>query len=175
VRDDDIRADVQRLVVSSYSPLTEDEVWDALRVWGPDVAPFLAEAYDATTETAGRAALVHHAIPYARSSDAAYRLGLHALEDRSPKVRRRACALLAYSLRDEAVPVLERALEHENGDTQDDAYAALVAIDQQNHHFYRDRDRTGHIFWIVNPEDEPPPAPEPTGRLDKIYHWLFRP
>lgn len=154
VQHDDIAADVQRLI-SARGPLQEDEVWAALEPFGDEVAGYLAAAYDAEPTRLGRERLVHHSIGFARRSEAAYRLGVTAIDDYAREVRCEAIALLAYSLRPEAAEVLTPLLEHADGDTRDEALAALQAIDAGNHHFFRDRDQTGRILWIVNPEDEP--------------------
>lgn len=69
-------------------------------------------------------------------------------------VRYRACGLLANSLQREAIPALKSLLNHPDTATRDDAAAAIMAIDKQNHHLFRDRDQSGKVQWILNPEDQ---------------------
>jgi hypothetical protein len=76
-----------------------------------------------------------------------------ALNDRAALVRHRACALLAYSLREDAIPYLEKLLTHKNNKTVADATAAIDSIKQKNAHFFIDRDHSGRVFWVLNPGD----------------------
>ncbi len=151
---DDIEADV-RALARARDAFAEDEAWAALRRYGDAVAPVLAAEYDHASGAEARAHLIHHSIPFARRRTESYRLGLRALDDMAKQVRYEACALLAYAQRPEAMPALEALLDHEDLDTRDDAIAALVALETGNHHYFRDRDRTDAIFWVVNPEDAP--------------------
>jgi hypothetical protein len=68
---------------------------------------------------------VFHAIRFARVSEAAYSLGLKALADKSYMVRYRACMVLAYSLRTDAIPALTLLLHHADARTREDAAHAL--------------------------------------------------
>jgi hypothetical protein len=147
-------SEIRRLVgeIAANGPSAE-AAWEELRGLGADVAPYLLEAYPAAKPWRGRTALVFHAIRFARESEAAYALGLLALEDRSYMVRYRACMVLAYSLRADAVPPLETLLNHSDARTREDAARALDAIHHQNHHYFVDRDHSGRSFWVVNPAD----------------------
>jgi len=98
--------------------------------------------------------MVFYSVRYARIEEGAFRLGIRALNDRATLVRYRACGLLAYSLRRDALPSLRKALEHPDPKTTEDAAAAIRAIEARNHHLFRDRDGSGHVRWIVNPEDD---------------------
>ena len=129
--------------------------WEKLRSLRDQVVPYLLEAYPSTRKWQGRVALVFHSIRYARTSEAAFQLGLLACTDKATLVRYRACGLLAYSLRIEAIPHLEALLTHRDRRTVEDAAAAIDAIGRQNHHDFIDRNHTGHIFWRVNEEDTP--------------------
>lgn len=173
----DIEADV-RALARARDVFAEDEAWAALRRYGDDVAPYLAAEYDHANGAQARAHLIHHSIPFARRRGEAFRLGLHGLEDRAKSVRHEACALLAYAQRAEAMPALERLLEHKDADTRDDAVAALVALETGNHHYFRDRDRTDTIFWVVNPEDDPDGdagAPDSPDLIDRLTGRVFAP
>ena len=97
----------------------------------------------------GRVALVFHSIRYARDSEAAFRLGIEALQDRATLVRYRACALLAYSQRKEAIPHLKGLLKNADNKTAADAKAAIDAIKRRNHHYFMDRDHSGRISWKI--------------------------
>ena len=101
----------------------------------PGCGPYLLEAYPSARRWQARTGLVFHAIRFARVSDAAYALGLRAIGDKSYMVRYRACMVLAYSLRTEAIPALQALLQHADARTREDAARALDAIQHQNHHY----------------------------------------
>jgi hypothetical protein len=113
----------------------------------------LAEIYPNIRKLEGRRAVVFHAIRHARTTEAAFQLGVAALNDRASIVRYRACCILAYSLRRDAIPYLEKMLAHKDGKTAADALAAIDAIKCQNHHYFVDRDHSGRQFWRVNDGD----------------------
>lgn len=148
---DQIRELVARLETRSWRE--QEEPWSQLLPLGEKVVAYLLEAYPRTLLWQGRASLGYHATRFARTSNAAFELGLAALTDRSFMVRYRACGLLAYSLRADAQAPLEKAAEHEDERTQEDATGALLAIGERNHHLFRDK--TGRMRWVVNPEDRP--------------------
>ena len=146
--------EIRRLVgeIAADSPVTE-AAWQVLRELGPTVAPYLLDAYPTAKRWQGRTALVFHAIRFARTSEAAYALGLRALGDKSYMVRYRACMVLAYSLRADAIPALQALLQHADARTREDAARALDAIHHQNHHYFVDRAHSGRSFWVVNETD----------------------
>ena len=176
---DDIEADV-RALANARDVFAEEEARATLSRYGDGVAAYLAAEYDRANAVEARAQLVHHSISFAARRPESYRLGLRGLQDLAKQVRHEACALLAYAQRPEAMPALEQLLEHKDPDTRDDALAALVALETGNHHYFRDRDRTDRIFWIVNPHDAPagdsPPSPDLidrlTGRFLAPVGWL---
>jgi hypothetical protein len=165
VEDTEIRRLVSILATTRSDPEAE-QAWDLLRPLGVDVVPYLAAAYPTTTRYQGRVALVFHSIRYARVSAAAFDLGVMALEDRATLVRYRACGLLAYSLRRDAVPALRKITTHLDVRTAEDARAAIRAIEARNHHLFVSRNGSGFTRWVVNPEDEHEPPPvDGVGRL----------
>ena len=132
----------------------EEKAWAALRPLGLAVVPYLLAAYPTFKSWQGRVSLVYHSIRYARVSEDAFQLGIAALGDRSRVVRYRACGLLAYSLRAEALePLRGLRLDSKAGSTED-ANAAIHAIESQNHHYFVDRSRTGKTFWVVNEDTD---------------------
>jgi hypothetical protein len=131
----------------------EEEAWAALRPLGISVVPYLLEAYPRFRRWQGRASLVYHAVRYARISEEAFQLGILASRDKSWVVRYRALGLLAYSLRTDALGAIRNQLTSPDKRTAADAAAAIAAIQEQNHHLYHDRDRSGRTRWIVNDED----------------------
>ena len=135
------------------SASVHEVAWALLRPLGVNVVPFLAEYFPRTKKAQGRVALVFHAIRFARESQAAFELGLLALNDKATLVRYRACGLCAYSLRKDAIPSLERLLKHADAKTVDDARAAIDAIRRKNQHYFIDRSHSNSTFWEVNPED----------------------
>ena len=152
--DREIASLVRRL--DTHKWLEQEAAWGRLRPLRERVVPYLLDAYPSTRKWQGRVALVYHCVRYARTSEAAFRLGLAACGDKATLVRYRACGLLAYSLRDDALPALEALLEHRDGRTAEDAAAAIDAIRGRNHHYFIDRHHTGHIFWRVGDDDDAP-------------------
>ena len=131
----------------------EEDAWQLLKPLGIGVVPHLLAAFPKFGKLQGRASLVFHSTRYARISEEAFQLGLLALHDRATLVRYQACALLAYSLRDEALPYLKTLQTHEDLKSFEDATAAIEAINSRNHHFFVDRRRTGQVTWVVNDSD----------------------
>ena len=134
----------------------EETAWSELKPLGAAVVAWLADFFPRARRWQQRVSLVFHSIRHARESDAAFQLGLNALNDRSYMVRYRACGLLAYSLRRDARPALEALLTHQDSRTIEDVRGALDAIARGNHHCFVDRTHSGRSFWVVNPEDQPP-------------------
>jgi hypothetical protein len=130
-----------------------EKAWALLRPLGPAILPYFLEAFPKTKKWKGRVSLVFHSIRYGRSHPEAFELGVKALTDKSTLVRYRACGVLAYSLRKDALPHLEGLLGHPDKKTAEDAKAAIDAIRNKNHHYFIDRDHTGKVFWQVNEED----------------------
>lgn len=149
-------AQIQSLVLAldTTNTLDEDSAWSKLKPLGVDVVPHLATFYPKAKRWQGRASLVFHSIRYARESEAAFKLGLEALSDKSTVVRYRACGLCAYSLRKDALPALQALLKHKDAKTVEDARAAIDAIKHQNHHYFYDRTHSGSSYWVVNDSDE---------------------
>lgn len=145
--------ELARLVASASAE--SEAAWQELKILEADVVPILAAVFAETRAWQGRVALVFHCIRFARSSGAAFELGLRGLQDKSYMVRYRACGLLAYSLRQDALPHLEPLLTHRDERTIEDATAAIAAITSQNHHRFVDRSNSGRSFWEVNPGDRP--------------------
>ena len=131
----------------------EEASWGKLRGLGEHVVPWLVGAFPSFRTWQGRVALVFHAIRYARTSDESFQLGAIGCRDRSYMVRYRACGLLAYSLRVDALPHLEPLLSHKDARTAEDARAAIDAIQSRNHHYFVDRSHSGRSFWSVNEGD----------------------
>jgi hypothetical protein len=146
---DEARIQALLTKLNTARSLDEEQAWEQLRTLGEKVVPHLEQAYPKMSKWQGRVSLVFHSTQFARSSESAFRLGLVALQDRSFMVRYRACGLLAYSLRREALSALKPLLKHPGHRTVEDAEAAISAIEEQNHHLFVDRDRTGQIFWNV--------------------------
>lgn len=148
---DAIQALVARL--DSKSQQERDQAWSELRPLGAEVVPYLHAAYSGFRLGEGRVALVYHALRYARVSEDAFQLGLTGLGDRSKVVRYRACALLAYSLREDAIEPLRRMRDDPDWQVRQSCRAAEFAILEKNHHLFVDRRGEGRTAWQVNPED----------------------
>ena len=130
--------------------LDEENAWGKLKPLGPEVLPYFLSAYPKMKKWHGRVSLVFHSMKFARQYDEAFNLGIMATKDRATLVRYRACMLLAFSLRKEALPHLEVLLSHKDEKTAQDAHAAIDAIKNKNHHYFVDREHTGQKFWNIN-------------------------
>jgi HEAT repeat protein len=127
-----------------------DAVWQQLREFGERALPFFAELFPRAKRQEVRRDIAFHCIRYARTNEAAFRIGLAAIVDRSTLVRYRGCCILAYSLRLDAIPLLQKLLSHLDARTVADARAAIDAIENGNHHYFVDREHSGRVFWKVN-------------------------
>ncbi|MFL6587941.1 MAG: hypothetical protein ACJ8GV_13790 [Luteimonas sp.] len=125
------------------------------------LVPFLIEALPKIRNATGRIHIMFDLIPLARRDARVVEAAKDRLQDRSKAVRMHACEILAYSLRYDAIPSLERLLGHPVAETRVIAAAAINAIQHQNHHFYIDRQHKGTSFWVVNPQDDPEYKPRP--------------
>ncbi len=84
---------------------------------------------------------------FSRESEVAFGMGAVAVRDRAYAVRYHGCALMAYSLRADALPTLISLLKHADRRTVEDARAAIDSIKSNNHNFFKDRDHSGKIRW----------------------------
>lgn len=142
-----------REYVAKFDTVNFDEgakVWTVLKPLGYKVLPYFIEYYPKMKKWQGRVALIYHSIYFAREHELAFQLGLNALEDRATLVRYRACMLLAYSLRQDAIKPLKKLLKHKDTKTIDDAKAAIDAIKRKNHNYFWDRNHTGQIKMIIS-------------------------
>lgn len=123
-----------------------DEEWSAaMRLRERDDFPhLLLERFRSSRAWKARSSCVYHAVRYARRHPDALTIGKEALADKSKVVRYRACMLLAYSQRTDALPVLRQALKATNdAEGRADLLAAIDAIESGNHNFFVDREHTG--------------------------------
>jgi hypothetical protein len=123
------------------------------RFWLKDLVPLLVEAFPHVRRSAGRTAVLARLLRWTRDDPAIALLAVDALSDRAYLVRELACSILAYSLRQDAIPHLQVASAHQDPKTKADALAAIDAIEHQNQHYYVDRQHTGHARWIVKSSD----------------------
>lgn len=129
----------------------QEEYWEQLKKLNIDIPKYFLQAYQTFKKSQGRIHLVFSCIKHARTNENAFQLGILALADKATLVRYRAACILAYSLRDDAIPHLEKNLAHPDKETQKDAERAIRAIKSKNHHiFMEDRSHS----WIVNPETD---------------------
>jgi hypothetical protein len=148
-----VRAVLRRF--DSADAATRDEAWKQLPA-GRAALPFLREAFPQTRRMEARISMVYEATFFARVSEDAFQLGLLGVRDRSKHVRDRACGVLAYSLRDDALPALRPLLRAGDEVTRTAAEGAVDAIKHHNHHLYWDQDGPkGQTFWVVNRGDDP--------------------
>ena len=114
-----------------------------------DLPKVLLAYYRESNAWRARVSCVFFAVPYGRLNEDAFQLGIEALKDKSRIVRYRACSLLAYSLRDRALPHLRALLSHSDQATVEDARSAIDSIEHKNHHWFMDREHTGRLKWTV--------------------------
>lgn len=124
-----------------------DAAWLVAESMGDDLLPLLAEAFPGIRKWEGRASIMRYVGKFSRENDTAFRMGVAAAQDRAYDVRHYGCALLAYSLRADALPTLAALLKHADRRTVEDARAAIDAIKSQNHNYFKDRDHSGKILW----------------------------
>lgn len=96
-----------------------------------------------------REAVVDTAIKFARNEELAREIGQVGLLDKCSAVRGTACALSAFSLNLAYLPCLKMIAGASDQKTKEDAEAAILAISQQNHHLFMDRDQSGKVRWNV--------------------------
>jgi hypothetical protein len=130
----------------------QEEPWEKLRAFGSKVAGPAVEAFPKFRSWQGKATLLLRMTRYARTEPAAYDLGLLGCKDVNPIVRTRGCAVLAYSLRDDALPVLDLLLGNRDRSVVEAATAAIDAIRARNHHYFLDRTHSGKNHWDVEKE-----------------------
>ena len=120
---------------------------EELRSRNADLASLLLQHYRQCTRAGQRASCVYHALRHAPESPDAYRLGLEAALDRSKHVRYRACMLLAVAQNPQAIPTLRQTALLRG--SEQDAAAAIDAIECRNHHYFIDRSHSGQMFLSI--------------------------
>ena len=140
---------VERLVQAFSTSLRPeiDAAWVVADSMGDDLLSLFAEAFPRIRKSEGRASVMRYVGRFARESEVAFRMGTVAVRDRAYAVRHYGCALLAYSLRADALPILLSLLKHADRRTVKDARAAIDAIESKNHNYFKDRDHSGKILW----------------------------
>lgn len=98
-----------------------------------------------------RAACVFYSMSEAAANNEdAFTLGIEAIKDRSKIVRSRACQLLSFALKQEAIPYLRSALaDPQLKASTEDFDAAIDAIVHQNHHYFVDREHSGMVKMSI--------------------------
>lgn len=124
-----------------------DDEFDAIKelrkLLGNQLPSVLLKKYESAKKWQTRASCVYHSIRYARDTEDAVKLGIKALLDKSKIVRYRACMLLAWSLNEEALPVLKELVPTADEETSKDIRAAIDAIENKNSNYFVDRDHSG--------------------------------
>jgi hypothetical protein len=137
-------------LLNAFNTLRRSEIdaaWVVADSMSGDLLTLLAEAFPRIHKSEGRASIMRYVGRFSRESEVAFRMGTVAVRDRAYAVRHYGCALLAYSLRTDALPVLISLLKHADRRTVEDAKAAIDAIKSKNHNFFKDRDHSGKILW----------------------------
>lgn len=133
--------------------LAADKIWFGIRDQRKELLPEIIKTYHSAKRAELRVRMLFHCIGFARESPEAFQLGLVGLQDKSSLARYRACMIVAYSLKREALPYLRPLLSHDDPRTREDAQAAIKAIEAQNHHLFVDREGSGRTTWRVNDGD----------------------
>ncbi|HYC79796.1 MAG TPA: HEAT repeat domain-containing protein [Candidatus Binatia bacterium] len=127
-----------------------EEIWSKLRTLGEDVIPYFLDVLTQTTKWQARSDIVFHSIKYAQNNPEAFKIGLIAINDKSLRVKYRACQLLAYSQNPDALKTLRPFVASaENNKIKADIKAAIDAIESKNHNYFFDRNHSGKVFWEV--------------------------
>jgi len=145
MQDERIETLVEAFSTSRRSEI--DAAWVVADSMGTELLALFAEALPRIRKSEGRASIMRYVGRFSRESEVAFRMGTVAVGDRAYAVRHYGCALLAYSLRKDALPSLISLLKHSDLRTVEDARAAIDAIKNKNHNFFKDRDHSGRIFW----------------------------
>ena len=127
-----------------------DEEYQAIKSLsslGDKLPSLLLKKYHSSSKWGERASCVYHAIKYAHKNQDAFQLGIESIKDKSKKVRYRACMLLAVSQNIKAIPYLKPLLNVSG--SQEDAKAAIDAIENKNHNYFVDRDHSGMVTLNV--------------------------
>ncbi|MBN1801327.1 MAG: hypothetical protein JW891_07465 [Candidatus Lokiarchaeota archaeon] len=131
-----------------------DSEWDAIeelrRICGDQLPQYLLDYFQRSSQWKVRVTCVYHAIRYARRNEFAITLGKVAIKDKSKIVRYRGCMLLAYSLRKDVIPFLRQALKEVPLNSREDVIATIDAIENENHHFFVDRNHSGKVTLNIN-------------------------
>ncbi len=138
------------ILVKAFSTSRRSEIdaaWLIANSLGDDLLTLFAEAFPRIRKSEGRASVMRYVGRFSRESEVAFKLGTVAVQDRAYAVRHYGCALLAFSLREDALQILLPLLKHADHRTVEDARAAIDAIKSKNHNFFKDRDHTGKILW----------------------------
>lgn len=98
---------VERLVQAFSTSLRPeiDAAWVVAESIGDDLLLLLSEAFSRIRKSEGRASVMRYVGRFSRESEVAFRMGTVAVQDRAYAVRHYGCALLAYSLRGDALPI----------------------------------------------------------------------
>ena len=143
-----------KLLLDHLDGSGSDEEYQAvrkLRAVGEKLPGLLLEKYRNEKKWGSRSACVYHAVRYAKESNDAFILGLEGVRDKSKVVRYRACMLLAYSLREDALEELKNLLLNEKYNKSfDDFNAAIDAIESKNPNYFIDRKHTGKLKLRIN-------------------------
>lgn len=144
----DSKAEVEKLL-DKLDGTGSDAEWSAVyrlrEILDGELPAYLYNRYRAHRSWRTRSSYVYHAVRYARESKHAIELGKVAIADKSKVVRYRACMLLAYSLKKDLIPFLKEAEGVADQKTREDIRATIDAIENQNHHFFVDRDHSGQM------------------------------
>jgi hypothetical protein len=168
LQEQDIRENLDVIITETTE--AQRERWRAFRPLGADLVPYLLEYYVKAGTWQARLFMVAHAVKFAKTSEAAYQLGITALSDASNVVRYEACCLLSFALREDAIPKLEELLTHRDARTVADAKAAIDAINHKNHSYFVDREHSGRFFWTLYDLDDEDPAAASYGLLDAVIN-----
>lgn len=133
---------IAKLDTSSFT--NQEKYWTEIKKLDINIPHYFLNAYPNFKKWQGRVHLVFSCVKYARKSEDAFQLGIKALSDKATLVRYRGASILAYSLREDAIPHLKTNLTHPDEQTQKDAERAIRS---RNHHIFME-DRADK--WIVN-------------------------
>lgn len=112
-----------------------------------ELPSLLYQKYQTAKKAKERCACIHYSTKFAKKERISFELGLDALSDKSKHVRHLACLLLAWSLREDALPELRKCeiIYADDDETLGDIRAAIDSIEHQNSDYFVDRDHSGMV------------------------------
>lgn len=146
-------------LVGGLSPLCRDKVSHVyLSQFGSRIIPFCRKHFHICNNADARVDFLRWVIEYAKNNAEVVAFAIEAIGDRSAKVRRYACLVLACSGDNRAIPILTTAASATNEPTSTDARNAIAAIQSQDWYLFHRSDPSNRTYVLPMPHN--PDYPE---------------